>query len=167
MRCTAKELEESMDWAFKLKLASYCYNTTVHNSTGYSPFYLMFGRHPRLITSVEQPIDLLNDSYLVKFNNNLKDVWQKAQQNIIKAKEVAAKREEDSVARRTFTEFKVGDWVKVRTEVFLGRTNRTVSPWMGPYEVLEVRDTNLMIKKLRKTPVINKGDCQLFIPGSP
>lgn len=36
------------DWASCLPQLLFCYNTTPHQSTGESPFFLMFGREPRL-----------------------------------------------------------------------------------------------------------------------
>ncbi|KAI3369563.1 hypothetical protein L3Q82_024379 [Scortum barcoo] len=41
------------DWASCLPQVLFCYNTTPHQSTGESPFYLMFGQEPRL------PVDFL------------------------------------------------------------------------------------------------------------
>ncbi|KAI3359981.1 hypothetical protein L3Q82_014313, partial [Scortum barcoo] len=41
------------DWASCLLQVLFCYNTTPHQSTGESPFYLMFGQKPRL------PVDFL------------------------------------------------------------------------------------------------------------
>uniref|UniRef100_A0A8C7YK08 Integrase catalytic domain-containing protein n=1 Tax=Oryzias sinensis TaxID=183150 RepID=A0A8C7YK08_9TELE len=41
------------DWHVCLPQVWYYYNTTLHQSTGESPFFLMFGREPRL------PVDLL------------------------------------------------------------------------------------------------------------
>lgn len=41
------------DWAACLPQVLFCYNTTPHQGTGESPFYLMFGQEPRL------PIDFL------------------------------------------------------------------------------------------------------------
>lgn len=163
IRATDNEIEESRDWANRLHLASFCYNTTVHSTTGYSPFYLMFGRHPRLITAVEQQVDLFKDTYLYNFNNNLKDIWIKARENIEKKKEKEIIRNLDKIKRRTVDDFKVGDKILVKTQVFKGRTNRTEDIWSGPFEVAEVRDTNLLIKKRRRTSVINKSDCKIFI----
>ena len=36
-------------WYKYADVAAYCFNTSVHASTGFSPFYLLFGRKPRLI----------------------------------------------------------------------------------------------------------------------
>lgn len=41
IRATDSELEIDTEWATKLKMASYCFNTTVHQATGYSPHHLM------------------------------------------------------------------------------------------------------------------------------
>uniref|UniRef100_A0A8C6UTV1 Gypsy retrotransposon integrase-like protein 1 n=1 Tax=Neogobius melanostomus TaxID=47308 RepID=A0A8C6UTV1_9GOBI len=46
-------LPQKRDWASSLPQVLFCYNTTPHQGTGESPYYLMFGQEPRL------PIDFL------------------------------------------------------------------------------------------------------------
>ena len=45
--------EERSDWKSYLGCMTRAYNCTKHASTTYSPYYLMFGRHPRLPIDVE------------------------------------------------------------------------------------------------------------------
>ncbi|KAJ8410178.1 hypothetical protein AAFF_G00201590 [Aldrovandia affinis] len=40
-------------WPQMLQMLTFCYNSTVHETTGFAPFYLMFGRVPRL------PVDVM------------------------------------------------------------------------------------------------------------
>lgn len=91
IRATDCELEQGIEWELRMKMASHCNNTTVHSTTRYTPFYLMFGRHPRLITAVGEEVDILKDTYLESFHSNLKEVWTKAKENIEarKVKEIA------------------------------------------------------------------------------
>ena len=45
-------------WPQMLQLLTFCYNCTEHETTGFAPFYLMFGRVPRL------PVDVLFQTVL-------------------------------------------------------------------------------------------------------
>lgn len=46
-------IAQKQDWASCLLQVLFCYNTTPHQGTSESPFFLMFGREPRL------PVDFL------------------------------------------------------------------------------------------------------------
>lgn len=164
IRATDKELEESLDWESKLRLASFCYNNTVHATTGFSPYYIMFGRHPRPITSHGRMLDTLPDSYLSNFRDTMNSIWERARNNIITSKELSIERENKKVIRRKVEDFKVGDKVMVESEVFKGKANRTQLVWTGPFEISEVLDHGIRIRKRNRIgPLINKGRVRPYV----
>ena len=62
--------DQKADWKTQLPKLVAAYNCTRHDSTGYSPFFLMFGRHPRL------PIDLTFGAAVTKSSKQNKDYNQ-------------------------------------------------------------------------------------------
>ena len=77
--------EEKSDWKSYLGCMPHAYNCTKHASTTYSPYYLMFGRHPRLPIDVEFGLPKSNSGdnssksrYVQKLRRRLNYAFQKA-----------------------------------------------------------------------------------------
>ena len=77
--------EEKSDWKSHLGCMTHAYNCTKHASTTYSPYYLMFGRHPWLLIDVEFGLNKPNCSdnssksrYIQKLRRRLNYAFQKA-----------------------------------------------------------------------------------------
>ena len=49
--------EHPFDWEDQLPKVCMAYNTSVHSSTGHTPYFLMFGRQPRLPIDLVYPIN--------------------------------------------------------------------------------------------------------------
>ena len=79
--------EEKSDWKSYLRCMTHAYNFTKHASTTYSPYFLMFGRHPRLPIDVEFGLSKPNckdnsskSRYVLKLRRRLNYAFQKASQ---------------------------------------------------------------------------------------
>ena len=77
--------EEKSDWKSHLGCMTHAYNCTKHASTTYSPYYLMFGRHPRLPIDIEFGLNKPNcrdnsskSRYIQKLRRRLSYAFQKA-----------------------------------------------------------------------------------------
>lgn len=165
IRTTEDEIRNEAGWEMKLALASYCYNSTVHATTGFTPYQMMFGRKPRLISGIGETFILKTPSnYIQELTSNFAEVWGKAKENIMRKKLQAKERDEKKVIKRKTEEFAVGCEVLVMTETLVGKSNRTVPIWKGPFVVTEVNDYTLEIQKRKRITTVNKANCKIFIP---
>uniref|UniRef100_A0A8C1WAH7 Gypsy retrotransposon integrase-like protein 1 n=1 Tax=Cyprinus carpio TaxID=7962 RepID=A0A8C1WAH7_CYPCA len=89
---TLEETEKS-NWAEHLNKVVHAYNSTVHESTGFSPFFLLFGREPVL------PIDLVLPTKQVKNTQSHTDYAEKWKRSMQEAYEIAKKNMKKAAAR--------------------------------------------------------------------
>ena len=77
--------QDKLDWKAHLSSMTHAYNCTQHPSITYSPYFLMFGRQPRLPVDFEMglPVDILGDNcsktrYVQKLKQRLNFAYKKA-----------------------------------------------------------------------------------------
>ena len=82
---------EKQEWNKHLSKLCFAYNSTVHKSTGFSPFYLMFGREARLPLDYVFGIDLEEtnvvgqrtyDEYVKKWDESMRQAVEIAKKNV-------------------------------------------------------------------------------------
>ena len=127
---TLHESEKSK-WHLSLNKLIFAYNCTRHDSTGYSPHYLMFGREAVL------PLDLVlntDEEMQNRDYNQFATDW-KAQMEVAykTALEKSGKRKKLDKDRRgkgiMLTELKPGDPVLVQNKLERGGTEKLISTW--------------------------------------
>ena len=139
--------DEKKKWKYHLPQLAFAYNSTTSKSTGYSPFYLMFGRNSRL------PVDEmfgLNESPAVKiehqshsqfveeWKNSMKQAFKLANEHIEKAGGYNKQHYDRKIHG---VELKVGDQVLLRNMREKGGTGKLRSHFeRGVFEVVEKRN---------------------------
>ena len=84
--------EKKRHWPKHLSELVFAYNTTPHSSTGYSPYFLMFGRNPHLpldslLGEIEEAPHENLEEWLATHQERLRDAYQHAGDNLHAAAE--------------------------------------------------------------------------------
>jgi transposase InsO family protein len=126
-------------WKDSLNQVIHAYNCTKQESTGYSPFYLLFGRNPRLPIDLllEEDPEPLGNQRLVDWKISMKEAHRIAAENSARRKEKSRKR----TNKIKYASLEVGDRVLVRNVREKGGPGKLRSYWEQEiYKVVSVKD---------------------------
>ena len=127
--------EQKLTWKDHLSSLVFSYNCCRHESTGYSPFYLMFGRTPKL------PIDIYLGTQDTESGSRTVDVVKKNLDTAFKIARGAAKKAHDK-QRKGYdkkvrgTEVCVGDYVLVKNVGLKGK-HKLANKWSPMLHVVK------------------------------
>ena len=122
------------DWSSLLPTAELAYNNTSHSSTSQSPFYTVYGRHPRFDVTLSEPV---NVPAAHEFGRHQAGVWEAAQACLQRA-QARQKRNADR-HRDDAPVFKVGDVVRLNRKNLstIRPTAKLDDRFIGPMEIVE------------------------------
>jgi hypothetical protein len=138
--------DQQREWDFCLPFVLFTYRCSPQASTGESPFFLMYGRDPRLPTeaALSPPVPRTQydlDDYKTKAVRRMSEAWQMAQKKIV----IAQRRQSVQHDRHArLSKFCLGDRVFIFNPAMKsGKAHKLSLPFQGPYCVTSVYDTSL------------------------
>ena len=145
--------EKKSDWKSHVAPLVHAYNVTSHNSTGFSPYYLMFGRHPRL--AIDALLGLQNDNisekytqeYARKLKTRLTEAYNKAKTTALETSK-NSKQLYDKRAR--YTKLIPGDLVLVRNVSVRGKCKLGDKWEKDPYIVIAQPNPEIPVFDVKK-----------------
>ena len=145
--------EQKSDWKSFIPSSVHAYNATKHDSTGFSPHFLMFGWHPKLAVDAYLGIDndtekcKSRESYAKKLKKRLEFAYNLAAKE---SEETGQRYKEHYDSKVRFSKLEVGDRVLVRNVSLRGK-HKLGDKWeRTPYKVIEIPDSNLPVFKVQK-----------------
>ena len=131
------------DWDLWVDLAVYTYNTSTHESTGYSPYELVFGRVARTPVEVDLGIPLKHPASQTEYSESVR-------QHLHSVQRVAQKHLEQSRLNEKATGPSSAKWqpLAVGQSVWLRRpkTWKFGKRWVGPYKIQANTGVNYTIR---------------------
>lgn len=149
--------ENSESWSTWLPFWCFAYNTTVHTSTKFTPFELVYGKTCNLPSNLAKTIEPLYnyDSYPLELKYRLQVSLSEARQNLIKSK-LERKLKYDEHIRPT--KYKKGDNILIKSET----GNKLTNLYTGPYKVIQDLSPNVEVNINGKSDIIHKNRTKLY-----
>ncbi|RWS18461.1 pol polyprotein-like protein [Leptotrombidium deliense] len=123
------------DWDRALHFLAFAYNSSVQSSTGYSPFFLTYGREPLMPAEVifDVPSTGLSQPFTSMLAEHLVKIREIAKQNLSQA-QLRNKQTYDKNRREV--EYQINDKVLVYFPLRkVGRSEKLLHKWLGPYKI--------------------------------
>ena len=144
--------EDQTNWSVKLPYVLMAYRSSVHESTGFTPHYLIPGHEISLPLDLmyrpppgKTPVDV-NDWVLQKA-----EAFRQAYELVRRNATTQPRRRNNLYNKRVHgPTYKEGEYVLLHYPVVpVGKSPKLSSPWRGPYEILKcLNDVNYKIKEM-------------------
>ncbi|KAH9140660.1 hypothetical protein AeRB84_015118, partial [Aphanomyces euteiches] len=142
-------LSRPKTWSSMLPTACFAYNTSVHASTGFTSFYAVHLKHPRLPSDVDRPVlsvgGISDDiprrtaASVEHFASSRESVLLRLRENIASAQAKQA-REANKHNRGNTNVYSVNDLVYLHRSAVKGTggSSKLRNPWLGPFPIRKV-----------------------------
>ena len=167
------ELQKKKNWPIHVSTLVHAYNCTRSTTTGYSPYYLLFGRHPRLPVDVAFGLKIgspgpfsAQSEYVKQLNLRMQWAFRKASAQMAKESRRAKIRYD---LRTKGVTLKIGDNVLVRKMKFTGK-HKIQDKWEDePYVVISQRDPSAPVYRIKNdaSPKIRTLHRNMLLPLPP
>ena len=164
--------DHPFDWEEQLPRVCLAYNSSVHSSTGYTPFFLMFGRQAKmpvdLMYGTGNQRDLPISDYVVQLKTSLEEAYRNVRESLDVSHEYRKTYYDKSTHGRPFES---GELVWLHSTVVpRGKSKKLHHPWTGPYKVVErLTECDYRIRALgrkRKIHIVHFNRLKLCAPGT-
>ena len=140
------------DWDKQLRKLCMAYNSSTHPTTGYTPFFLMFGRQVRMPIDVMygQPTSqpLSHSEYATNLRQRLETAYRHVREQMARKLDRQKDLYDQNIHGKPFKE---GNLVWLHSSaVPRGRSKKLHNPWTGPYKIIRrLADATYRIEDLR------------------
>lgn len=116
--------QQGTDWDTYLPYVLAAYNSQTHDSTGLTPYEIVYGRKMPSPFEIIKPRKGKNGEAVRRFAKTMHEVWQR----VIKANTRALERQEQSTKHASLPEYRIGQWVMLSTPYIpKGKTKKFVT----------------------------------------
>ena len=149
--------DKKANWKSYIGSLVHAYNCTKHDNTGFSPYYLMFGRHPRIAVDLalgreSETVPMAPDRYIANLKTSLKRAYELVETNINQS-QADQKKHYDRRIRGAVLE--VGDRVLIRN-VGLKGTHKIADKWSQEiYSVVSQPNPDIPVYEVK--PEVGQG----------
>ncbi|UYV68139.1 hypothetical protein LAZ67_5003162, partial [Cordylochernes scorpioides] len=152
---------DQKNWDEILPFVTHAYNTTIQETTGYSPFFLLFGRKPMsLLDDDNMPIDNNMNDYDEYIENCLDKIARTRQVVINNTEKTQERMKRNYDKKHNERIYEPGHLVAVWTPVRkIGKCEKLLKKYFGPYRILKkLSNVNYLIE-----PKNNPGQDPLIV----
>ena len=145
------ENNQKADWKSHIPSLVHAYNCMPQETTGHSPYYLMFGREPKLPVDIAFGLESGNQTSKTRYIEDMKERLQKSYQLAMKSAQKAKERQKANYDLKTRgAKIEEGDRVLVKIVAFEGK-HKIADKWEeDPYIVKRIPNPDIPVYTVRK-----------------